>query len=139
METFDCLNGLSSIILLTFSSYMYFDNPQMAFEQKLSAQFKCPVYARPPCPPPPPPSSLTLIGALQQYYIFCFFLLSKTNTSQKRNCGDSMKTRTTVFGSHELTYTMCRFIYTVRIVDKHATFSLFARYSIFSKKICLFN
>ena len=32
-----------------------------AFEQKLSAQFKCPAYAR---PPPPPPSSLTFIGAL---------------------------------------------------------------------------
>ena len=29
-----------------------------SFEQKLSAQFKCPAYAR------PPPSSLTLIGAL---------------------------------------------------------------------------
>ena len=40
--TFDRFNGLSSNILLTFSSY--FDNPQMpwggAFEQKLSAQFK---------------------------------------------------------------------------------------------------
>ena len=35
-----------------------------AFEQKLSAQFKCPAYARPP-PPPPPPSSLTLTGALR--------------------------------------------------------------------------
>ena len=38
------LNGLSSNILLTFSCY--FDNPQMpwggAFEQKLSALFKCP-------------------------------------------------------------------------------------------------
>ena len=48
--TFDCFNGLSSNILLTFSCY--FDNPQMpcsrAFEQKLSAQFKCPAYARPP-------------------------------------------------------------------------------------------
>ena len=48
--TFDRFNGLSSIILLTFSCY--FDNPQMpwggAFEQKLSAQFKCPTYARPP-------------------------------------------------------------------------------------------
>ena len=45
---FDCFNGLSSIILLTFSCY--FDNPQMpwggAFEQKLSAQFKCPAYAQ---------------------------------------------------------------------------------------------
>ena len=42
--TFDRFNGLSSNILLTFSCY--FDNPQMpcggAFEQKLSAQFKCP-------------------------------------------------------------------------------------------------
>ena len=48
--TFDCFNGLSSNILLTFS--YYFDNPQMpwggAFEQKLSAQFKCPAYTRPP-------------------------------------------------------------------------------------------
>ena len=60
--TFDRFNGLSSNILLTFSCY--FDNPQMpwggAFEQKLSAQFKCPAYAR---PPPLLPSSLTLIGA----------------------------------------------------------------------------
>ena len=50
VRTFDCFNGLSSNILLTFSCY--FDNPQMlwggAFEQKLSAQFKCPAYARPP-------------------------------------------------------------------------------------------
>ena len=50
--TFDRFNGLSSNILLTFSCY--FDNPQMpwggAFEQKLSAQFKCPTYARPPLP-----------------------------------------------------------------------------------------
>ena len=50
--TFDCFNGLSSNILLTFSCK--FDNPQMpwgkAFEQKLSAQFKCPAYARPPLP-----------------------------------------------------------------------------------------
>ena len=42
--TFDRFNGLSSNLLLTFSCY--FDNPQMpwgrAFEQKLSAQFKCP-------------------------------------------------------------------------------------------------
>ena len=64
--TFDRFNGLSSNILLTFSCY--FDNPQMpwggAFEQKLSAQFKCPAYALPPPPPPPlPSSSLTLIGA----------------------------------------------------------------------------
>ena len=48
--TFDRFNGLSSNLLLTFSCH--FDNPQMpwggAFEQKLSAQFKCPVYARPP-------------------------------------------------------------------------------------------
>ena len=48
--TFDRFNGLSSNIWLTFSCY--FDNPQMpwdgAFEQKLSAQFKCPAYARPP-------------------------------------------------------------------------------------------
>ena len=48
--TFDRFNGLSSNILLTFSRY--FDNPQMpcggAFEQKRSAQFKCPAYARPP-------------------------------------------------------------------------------------------
>ena len=60
--TFDRFNGLPSNILLTFCCY--FDNPQMpwgeAFEQKLSAQFKCPAYAR-----PPPASSLTLIGALQ--------------------------------------------------------------------------
>ena len=59
--TFDHFNGLSSNILLTFSCY--FDNPQMpwggTFEQKCSAQFKCPAYAR-----PPPPSNLTLIGAL---------------------------------------------------------------------------
>ena len=59
--TFDRFNGLSRNILLTFSCY--FDDPQMpcggAFELKLSAQFKCPAYAR----PPPPPSSLTLIGA----------------------------------------------------------------------------
>ena len=45
--TFDRFNGLSSNILLTFSCY--FDNPQMpcggAFENKLSAQFKCPAYA----------------------------------------------------------------------------------------------
>ena len=48
--TFDRFNGLSSNILLTFSCY--FDNPQMpcggALEKKLSAQFKCPAYARPP-------------------------------------------------------------------------------------------
>ena len=48
--TFDRFNGLSSNILLTFSCY--FDNPQMpcggAFKKKLSAQFKCPAYARPP-------------------------------------------------------------------------------------------
>ena len=47
--TFDHFNGLSSNILVTFSSY--FDNPQMpgggTFEQKRSAQFKCPAYARP--------------------------------------------------------------------------------------------
>ena len=58
--TFDRFNGFSSNILLTFSCY--FDNPEMpwggAFEQKLSAQFKC------PSPMPSlPPSSLTLIGA----------------------------------------------------------------------------
>ena len=51
--TFDRFNGLSSNILLTFSCY--FDNPQMpcggAFEQKRSARFKCPAYARPPPPP----------------------------------------------------------------------------------------
>ena len=50
--TFDRFNGLSSNILLTFSCY--FDNPQIpwggAFEQKLSAQFKCPAYAQPPPP-----------------------------------------------------------------------------------------
>ena len=54
---FDRFNGLSSSILLTFSCK--FDNLQMpwakAFEQKLSAQFKCPAYARPSSPPPPPP------------------------------------------------------------------------------------
>ena len=48
--TFDRFNGLSSNILLTFSCC--FDNPQMpwggAFEQKLSAQFKCPAYTQPP-------------------------------------------------------------------------------------------
>ena len=53
--TFDRFNSLSSNILLTFSCK--FDNPQMpwgkAFEQKLSAQFKCPTYARSPPPPPP--------------------------------------------------------------------------------------
>ena len=58
--TFDRFNGFSSNILLTFSCS--FGNPQMpwgvAFEQKLSAQFKCPTYAQPPS------SSLTLIGAL---------------------------------------------------------------------------
>ena len=58
--TFDRFNGLSSNILLTSSCY--FDNLQMpcsgAFEQKLSAQFKC---------PPPPPSSSTLIGALDVF------------------------------------------------------------------------
>ena len=51
--TFDRFNGLSSNILLTFSCY--FDDPQMscgrAFDQKLSAQFKCPAYARPPLRP----------------------------------------------------------------------------------------
>ena len=51
---FDRFNGLFSAILLTFSSY--FDNPKMpwggAFEQTLSAQFKCPAYAQPPPPPP---------------------------------------------------------------------------------------
>ena len=56
--TFDRFNGLSSNILLTFSRY--FDNPQMpwggAFEQKLSAQFKWPINAR-PSPPPPPPAA----------------------------------------------------------------------------------
>ena len=50
--TFDHFNGLSSNILLTFSCY--FDNPQMpgsrAFEQKRSARFKCPAYARSPPP-----------------------------------------------------------------------------------------
>ena len=55
--TFDCFNGLSSNILLSFSCY--FDNPQMpwggAFEQKLSAQFKYPAYAR--FPPPTPPAA----------------------------------------------------------------------------------
>ena len=53
---FDRFNGLSRNILLTFSCY--FDNPQMpwdgAFEQKLSAQFKCPAYA------PPPPQQLNI-------------------------------------------------------------------------------
>ena len=62
MGFFYRFNGLSSNILLTFSCY--FDNPQMplgeAFEQKLSAQFKCPAYARLPLPP----HSLTLIFAL---------------------------------------------------------------------------
>ena len=62
--TFDRFYGLSSDILLTFSCK--FDLPQMpwgkAFEQKISAQFKCPAYSRPP-PPLLPPSSLTLIGA----------------------------------------------------------------------------
>ena len=57
--TFDRFNGFSSNILLTFSCY--FDNPQMpwggAFEQKLSAQFKCPAYAPPHTPPPLLPSS----------------------------------------------------------------------------------
>ena len=52
--TFDRFDGLSSNILLTFGCY--FDNPQMpwggAFEQKLSAQFKCLTYA---CPYPPAP------------------------------------------------------------------------------------
>ena len=50
--TFDRFNGLSSNISLTFSCY--FNNSQMpwggAFEQKLSAQFKCPTYAQ--LPPP---------------------------------------------------------------------------------------
>ena len=53
VETFDNFNSLSSDILLTFSRY--FDNPQIpwggAFEQKLSAQFKCPAYAWLPSPP----------------------------------------------------------------------------------------
>ena len=48
--TFDRFNGLSSNILLTCGCC--FDIPQMpwvgTFEQKLSAQFKCPAYARPP-------------------------------------------------------------------------------------------
>ena len=51
--TFDRFKDLSSNILLTSSGY--FGNPQMpwggAFEQKLSAQFKCPAYARPPPTP----------------------------------------------------------------------------------------
>ena len=50
MGFFDRFNDLSSNILLTFGCY--FDNPQCpgvgAFERKLSAQFKCPAYARPP-------------------------------------------------------------------------------------------
>ena len=57
---FDRFNGLSSNILLTFSCYFYI--PQMpwggTFEQKLSAQFKCPACAR-----PSPLPSLTLISA----------------------------------------------------------------------------
>ena len=56
--TFDHFNGLSSNILVTFSSY--FDNPQMpgggTFEQKRSAQFKCPGYSQ----PPPPPQQLNI-------------------------------------------------------------------------------
>ena len=55
--TFDRFNGLSSNILSTFSCY--FDNPQMpcggAFEQKLSAQFKCP-----PMPGLPPSQQLNI-------------------------------------------------------------------------------
>ena len=57
--TFDRFNDLSSNILLTFSCY--FDNPQMpwggTFEQKLSAQFRCPAYAQ---LPPPPPQQLNI-------------------------------------------------------------------------------
>ena len=41
-----------------------------AFEQKLSAQFKCPAYAR-----PPPLSSLTLTGALNNSTHFTVHLL----------------------------------------------------------------
>ena len=50
--TFDHFNGLSSNVILTFSSY--FDNPQMprdgAFEQKLSVQMPrlCPASPHPP-------------------------------------------------------------------------------------------
>ena len=58
LGTFDRFNGFSSNILVTFSCS--FGNPQMpwgvAFEQKLSAQLKCPAYARPPLPPPPLPA-----------------------------------------------------------------------------------
>ena len=64
--TFDHFNGLSSNILLTFSCY--FDNQQMpcsgAFEQKLSAQFKCPAYAR----PPPPPLQLNIDRCINRTY-----------------------------------------------------------------------
>ena len=60
--TFDRLNSLSSNISLTFSCY--FNNPQMplggTFQQKLSAQFKCPAYARPPPSPPPPRQHLNI-------------------------------------------------------------------------------
>ena len=65
VRTFDRFNGLSSNILLTFSCY--FDNLQMprggAFEQKLSAQFKCPAYAQPF--PSPPPQQLNIDSALE--------------------------------------------------------------------------
>ena len=65
--SFDRFNGLSSNILLTFSCYFY--NPQMpwggAFEQKLSAQFKCPAYAR----PPPPPQRLNIDRCIMRWKI----------------------------------------------------------------------
>ena len=41
-----------------------------AFERNLSAQFKCPAYARPPPPSPPPGGGLTLIGALVAILLF---------------------------------------------------------------------
>ena len=85
--TFDLFNGLSSDILLTFSCY--FDNPQMpwcgAFEQKLSTQFKCPTYAR----PPPSPSSLTLTKtmfmALIMNDIFWEFIPGEVHCSKKHS------------------------------------------------------
>ncbi len=51
--TFDRFNGISYNILLKLSDS--FEHPHMpwgwAFDQKVSAKFKCPAYARPPPPP----------------------------------------------------------------------------------------
>ena len=57
-----------------------------AFEQNISAQFKCPAYARPPPPPPPLPKQLNIDRCINMKTSGCIALRLKRAGARKNVC-----------------------------------------------------